>query len=116
MKKFIKKVWYYICNFFNWLKRKRREVLPTTEEQVDDLIEALKAAGTVTTVKIVDSSILQQNEASKQIIKEAIERTEKETIRVATPYIKTSIRNFSKTHPGRHTVYGGPPKKIKRAQ
>lgn len=112
----MKKFWIFICKIFQWLREKRRQIFPTTEEQVNDLIEEIKAAGTVEKIVISDSSLLQQDDASKQIIKKAIENTDKDTIRVATPYVKGPIRNFSKAHPGRHTVYGGTPKKIKRAQ
>lgn len=103
-----------IKEFFIWLWEKIKGFFKKfdTEQQVKEIIDEIKENAVVETVDVI-SAHNQENWEPDSAVREAVREYENlgEIVqKEATPYVRCSVRNFSKVHPGRHTVYGTPRK------
>lgn len=103
-----------IKDFFIWLWEKIRDFFRKfdTAEQVNAIIDEIKKNAVVETVDVI-SVYNQENQEPDPVVREAVREHENKVESIqkeATPYVRCSVRNFSKVHPGRHTVYGTPRK------
>lgn len=100
-----------IKEFFIWLWEKIKGFFKKfdTEQQVKEIIDEIKENAVVETIDAMAAYNPEPDPAVREAVREYENRGEI-VQKEATPYVRCSVRNFSKVHPGRHTVYGTPRK------